>query len=151
MKLFLGFLFILMDFPMEIGPAIVEVLPDFIGYFLVMKVLESRDDPWRHGAFGLMLASVVFFAADLLDKGAVAQIVCGCASLVAEIWMLVLLHHVVRQTERLRMLFPVLVCIRVLCSLLGWIPLVGTECIIANWVLSLCFLIAAYKPMKEGR
>ena len=149
MKLFLGFLFILMDFPMEIGPAIVEVLPDFIGYFLVMKVLESRDDPWRHGAFGLMLASVVFFAADLLDKGTAAQIGFGCASLVAEIGMLILLHHAVRQTDRLRELFPVLACIRVLCTMLVWIPLVGTVSTAANAVMSACFLAAAYGP-KTG-
>ena len=151
MKLFLGFLFILMDFPIEIGTAVVEILPDFVGYFLVMKALDSRNDPWRHLAFVLMLVSAVLFAADLPDKGAAAQIVCGCASLVAEIWMLVLLHHVVRQTDRLRMLFPVLACIRTLCSLLGWLPLVGTVSVVANAVISACFLAAAYGPMtKEG-
>ena len=151
MQLFLGLIFILLDFEIKTGAVVIGLLPDFAGYYLIMRALEKRDDPWRHGAFVLMLGGIVLYAADLLDKSTAAQMGFGIGAFAAEIAMLVLLWHLVRKTERLRMLFPVMACIRVLCAVVGWIPLVGTVCIIANWVLSLCFLIAAYKPMKEGR
>lgn len=151
MKLFLGFLFVLLDIRIPVGTAIVGLLPDFIGYYLIMRALERRDDPWRHLAFGLLLGSIVLFGADLVDKSTAAQLGFGAAAFGAEIAMLALLWHLVRKTDRLRMLFPVVACIRVLSAGLGWIPLVGTVCVAAGAVVSVCFLIAAYRPLTGER
>ena len=149
MTLFLGFLLILMDFEVTVGTAEISVLPDFIGYLLVMKGLEKRSDPWRHLAFGLLLVSVVLFGADLVDKETAAQFGFGVAALAAEILMLVLLFHVIRGSERLYMLFPVLACIRILAIMVSWLPLVGSICAAANAVISACYLSAAYKPLQS--
>lgn len=151
MKLFLGLIFILLDFQITAGTAVIGLLPDFIGYFLVMKALEEKDDAWRHLAFGLALATVVLFAADLVDKPAMAQVGFWCAAFAAEAVMLLLMHHVVRDEKRLRELFPVLAGMRIICYALSWIPLVGTVCTVANAVVSVCFLAAAYQPMTKGR
>lgn len=147
MKLFLGLIFILLDFEITRGSAVIGLLPDFIGYLLIMKGLEDRDDPWRHGAFGLMLVSIVLFVADLMDPGAVTRLVFWCVEFLAGIGALVLLHRIVRSHKGPRELFPVFACIRVLAMLLGWIPLVGTVCAIAYIVVVGCFLIAVYKPL----
>ena len=40
MKLFWGFTLILLDVPLELGSASIEVLPDFLGYFLLMRGME---------------------------------------------------------------------------------------------------------------
>lgn len=151
MKLFLGLIFILLDFQIEVGTAVIGLLPDFIGYFLVMKALEEKDDAWRHLAFGLMLGSIVLFVADLVDKDTLTQIWFRGAGLIVEVAMLVLLFHIVRGEKRLRELFPVAACIRVLHSVISWIPLVGMVCSFANAVVAVCFLAAAYGAMRKGR
>ena len=148
MKLFLGFLLILLDFNVSVGTAVIEVLPDFLGYFLVMKGLEERQDGWRHVAFGLMLVSLVLFGADLVDKAASIQFWFGVVEFTAEVGMLMLLFRVIRGSERLHVLFPVLACIRILAVMVGWFPLIGTICAIANAIISVCYLAVAYKPLQ---
>ena len=149
MKLFLGFLFILLDFEVSVGTAVIGVLPDFLGYFLVMKALEERRDGWRHVAFGLMLVSLMLFGADLVDKATAAQFWFGVVEFAAEVGMLMLLFRVIRGSERLYVLFPVLACIRILAVMVSWFPLIGTICVIANAIMSVCYLAVAYKPLQS--
>lgn len=151
MTLFLGLIFILVDIPVTVGTAVIGLLPDFIGFFLIMKGLEAREDPWRHLAFGLVLAGVVLFVSDLVDKQTAARVGFWCFGAVAEILTLLLVYRTVRGHKRLRELFPVLVCIRMLALLCGWVPLVGTVCGAANAVVTVCFLAAAYKPLTAGK
>ena len=149
MKLFLGFLFILLDFEVSVGTAVIGVLPDFLGYFLVMKALEERRDGWRHVAFSLMLVSLVLFGADLVDKAPAAQFWFGVVEFAAEVGMLMLLFRVIRGSERLYVLFPVLACIRILAVMVSWFPLIGTICVIANAIMSVCYLAVAYKHLQS--
>ena len=149
MKLFLGLIFVLLDFEISAGTMQIGLLPDFIGYFLMMKGLEERADPWRHGAFGLLLVSLVVYAADLLSPDAGIRVVFWCVELVAEIAMLFLVRRIVGGQKGVKELFPVLACLRVLTLLLGWIPLVGTVCVIANAVVAVCFLATYRKSGKE--
>ena len=142
MKLFLGLIFILLDIKITVGTAAIGLLPDFIGCYFVMKALEQRRDPWRHLSFALALISGILFIADLIDKTAMAQVWCQGGWLLAEIGMLALVLHIVRGEKGPRMLFPVLCCIRVLVCLIGWIPLLGTVCMVADTVVALCFLAA---------
>ena len=46
--LFWGLLFSLLDWKVTIGSMLVEILPDFIGYFLMMKGLESLQEESAH-------------------------------------------------------------------------------------------------------
>ena len=71
------------------------------------------------------------------------------AELAAEVLMLLLLFHVIRGSCRLYQLFPVLACIGILRLMVSWIPVVGTICAIANGVMSLCYLAAAYHPLTK--
>ncbi|MBQ8237412.1 MAG: hypothetical protein IJZ39_04630 [Oscillospiraceae bacterium] len=148
MKLFLGLIFVLLDFKITVGTAVIGLLPDFIGCFLIMKGMEERNDPWRHGAFALMLVSLVLFIADLVAKSAGAAVGFWCLEFAAGIGMLFLVHRIVRGKKGPRELFPVLCCIRVLAMLLGWVPLVGTVCAVAGTVVAVCFLAAAYSQVK---
>ena len=150
MKLFLGLIFILLDFEIKHGAAVIGLVPDFVGYFLIMKGLEKRDDPWRHGAFGLMLVSIVLFVADLTGPGTGMRFVFWCVEFLAGIGALMMIHRVVRGHKGPRELLPVYACIRVLVMLLGWVPLVGTVCAVANMVVAVCFL-AAYRPVVKER
>lgn len=149
MQLFLGLIFILLDCEIENGSMVIGLLPDFVGFFLIMKALERREDPWRHGAFGLMLASIVLYVADLVRKGTGASMVFWCLELLVGIGMLVLAHRIVRGHKGPRELFWVLVCIWLLAWLLSWMPLVGTVCAIAYIVVVGCFLAAAFRPLTS--
>ena len=142
MELFLGFFLILMDIPVTVGTAVIDVLPDMIGYYLVLKALEKRADAWRHIVFGLMLVSAVLFAADLVDKSAGAALGFGLAALAVESVMLALLYRVICRRARLRMLFPMLACIRLLYLMVAWLPLVGDVCGAVSLVVSACYLLA---------
>ena len=142
MELFLGFFLILMDIKVTAGTAVIDVLPDMIGYYLVLKALEKRADAWRHIAFGLMLVSAVLFVADLVDKSAGAALGFGLAALAEESVMLALLYRVICRRARLRMLFPVLACIRLLYLMVAWLPLVGDVCGAVSLVVSACYLLA---------
>ena len=150
MKLFLGLIFILLDIEIPVGSAVLNLIPDFIGYFLMMKGLEEREDSWRHGAFGLMLVSLVLFVADLVVKDAGIQVVFWGVELAAEIVMLLLVRRIIGNRKGIKELFPVLACMRALSMLLGWVPLVGTVCAVANMVVAVCFL-AAYRPVVKER
>ena len=141
MELFLGFFLILMDIKVTAGTAVIDVLPDMIGYYLVLKALEKRADAWRHIAFGLMLVSAVLFVADLVDKSAGAALGFGLAALAEESVMLALLYRVICRRARLRMLFPVLACIRLLYLMVAWLPLVGDVCGAVSLVVSACYLL----------
>ena len=147
MKLFLGLIFILVDAEFKTGDTVIGLLPDFIGYFMIMKALDQRNDPWRHLAFGLMLGSVVLYVADLVSKGTGASMVFWCLELLVGIGMLVLIRRIIRCHKGPRELHWVLVCIWLLAWLLSWVPLVGTVCAIAYIVVVGCFLAAAYKPL----
>ena len=149
MKLFLGFLFLLLDVEITVWKGVLDLLPDFVGYILVIQRLQEREDPWRHLAFGLTLASVVLFVGDLMNLTARVAIGFGLAAIVAEVLMLVLLFHVIGKNSRLRQLFPVLACIRLLCLMVSWIPLIGGICATANGVMALCYLAAAYQPLTK--
>ena len=149
MKLILGLIFILLDWKITVGTAVIGLLPDFIGCFLILKALEQRRDAWRHLAFALTLACAVLFTADLIDKAAMARVWCQAGWLLAETGMLVLLRRVIRDEKRLRELFPVVACIRVLRCILDWVPLLGTVFAVADIVVALCFLAAAWKPLTR--
>ena len=151
MKLFLGLIFLLLDIRVTVGTAVIGLLPDFIGCFLLMKALEQRHDPWRHLSFALTLASAVLFTADLVDKTPMAQVWFQGGGLLAEVGILVLLHHMIRGKKGLRELFGVVACIRVLRCLLSWVPLLGTVCGVADTVVAVCFLAAAYGAGKKEK
>ena len=149
MKLFLGLIFILLDCEIKSGPMVIGLLPDFVGFFLIMKELEERDDPWRHGAFALMLAGMVLYAADLVDKGTGLSMVFWCLELLVGIGMLILIHRIVRSHKGPRELFWVLACLWILALLLSWVPLVGMVCAIAYIVVAGCFLASAFRPLTS--
>ena len=149
MKLFPGLIFLLLDLKITVGTAVIGLLPDFIGCLLLMKALDARRDPWRHLAFGLALFSGILFVSDLVDKAAMAQVWCQGLWLIAETGILVLTAHVIRDHKTPKPLLSVAACIRVLRCLLGWVPLLGTVCGVADTVVGLCFLTAAWKAFRS--
>ena len=168
MKLFWGFTLILLDVPLELGSASIEVLPDFLGYFLLMRGMEPFLDEerffarGRHAAFGLMLLSIVLWIAALTDPQTKTAIAIWGGTLAAETVGLVLLHGTAREIcglerkkqwdlhgERIRSMVPVVMTMQIICKLLDWIPVVGRIALLAGAVTSCCFLAAFWNTSRR--
>ena len=150
-RLFWGFFFALMDVKLTVGSAVFDLLPDFLGFWLVMKGMESQADRsvlfdrGRHGAFGLSILGVILFCMELMDPDITGRLWLWGLGLIAEIGTLVLLYLTVRSNEqavRLRGLLTVVAVLQILAHVMGWVPLVGKICGAASMIASVCFLMA---------
>lgn len=71
-KFFLGFLLVLLDFDINIGFISIGLIPDFLGYYCILKGLDelkgkSREfDKVRPLTYGMMIYSIVMYAGDIL-------------------------------------------------------------------------------------
>ena len=78
--LFWGLFFVALNFKVQLGTAQFGLLPDVLGWYLMMKGMEGlarenrRFDRGRHWAFGLMLLSAVLYIGDLLNPDAMAAV-----------------------------------------------------------------------------
>ena len=157
--LFWGLFFVLLDFDLELGSAVFELLPDFLGCFLMMKGMErlaEEDkvfDRGRHLAFGLAIWAAIVYLAKLMDLEAMARVGLWAVELAALIGQLVLTGLVVRgicRMERkydlqlrgnhLRMLLMILAVLCILSHLVSWIPLIGSICWVGECMAGLLFL-----------
>lgn len=159
-RLFLGLIFVLLDFELTLGTATFGLVPDFIGYFLMMKGMTDLAEEneimnrWRHGAFGLTLCALVIYIGDLIAKPPMSDVLLWLFGLGVEIVFFVLLHRILAGLGRERMkqtreFYPVLVLVRLVCYLLGWIPVVGVISVAAGTVVSVCFLVVLGKGLRK--
>ena len=156
-RLFWGLFFVLLDIEIAVGRAVLEILPDFVGFFLMMKGMEElswqggRFDKSRHVAFGLFLLSAVLYGAGLLNLQPMGEVwlwglELGC--LLVFLWLLKAV--VARGSEQIRGLYLIVTVVQLLRRLLGWVPLVGSICGAAELVTGIVFLLAFRKEMKSA-
>ena len=162
-RLFLGLIFVLLDYKVTIGTAVVEILPDFAGFYLLMRSMEhmaSRSrhfDRGRHWAFVMTILSAGLFGADLLNPGTHEKVWLWAADVAALAVGLGLVRRVIlgladsgRDVQLIRWMFPVLAVLQILCGLVSWIPLVGKVCGLVSLATGVLFLIIMYKVMKSA-
>lgn len=166
--LFWGLLFCLLDWKVAIGSMLVEILPDFIGYFLMMKGLESlreesaHFEKARHWSFGMVVWGVTAWATDLLGVNGMDPMGDWAMVLIEEIVGLIIVWMVVagiRDLERrthiqlggdtLKTVWFIVAVISGLYHLLSWMPMLGTVCNVARWIIGICFLAAFFRSKKQ--
>ena len=156
-RLFWGLFFVLLDIEVTVGRAVLEILPDFAGYFLLMKgmeelsVVDGRFDKRRHGAFGLFLLNLVLYGAGLLNLQPMGKVwlwglELGC--LLVFLWLLKAI--VSKGSEQIKGLYLIVAVMQILHHTLGWVPLVGSICGAASLVTAAVFLLAFWKEMKSA-
>ena len=153
-RLFWGFFFVLIDVKLSVGSAVFDLLPDFLGFWMIMKGMESladqdlRFDRGRHGAFGLSILGVILFGMELMNPDIIGRLWLWGLGLAAEIGVLVLLCLTVRSIRaddhaaRLQGLLTVVAVLQILAHMFGWVPMVGKITMAAAMIGSVCFLIA---------
>lgn len=166
-RLFWGLLFCLLDYEVTVGSAVFGLLPDFLGFYLMMKGMEELAgenrffDRGRHMAFGLMIASVILYVADLMNPGVMVRVTLWAVELIVLVILLVLLrmiiigilwlekdHSVQLRGDLLKSLWMILIVICPLGALVYWVPMVGDICHMASAVVSVLFLAAFWDSRK---
>ena len=156
-RLFWGLFFVLLDLNITVGRATFEILPDFAGFFLLMKGMEELSDSIprfeksRHGAFGAFLVSTIVYGAGLLNQEAMT----GVWLWVLELGCLAIFLWLLRQITRdmsaeIKGLPMIVAVVQILSHVLGWVPLIGSVCTVASTVVSAVFLLCFWKEMKKG-
>lgn len=167
-RLFWGLFFLILDVFLELGTANFELLPDFIGLFLMMKGMTELAeegkafDRGRHLAFGLSIFSGILYVAELMDLESMARVGLWAAELAALVGHLVLVGLVVRgirrmekehtrqlRGEHLKMLLMILAVLSVLSHLLTWLPLIGNICWVGELMAGLLFLGVFWDTRKR--
>lgn len=167
-RLFWGLFFVVLDYEVKIGSMTLGVQPDFIGYWLLMKGMESLTDEneyfakGRHWAFGLMLLHLVQYGGRLLDLPAAKEVGLWAVGLVGHGLGLYLLRRMIRgirkmeeshgwdlQSEKLRAMWLIQAVMGTLAYLLNWVPLVKTFAAMAGGVTAICLLAAMYGTKKR--
>lgn len=167
-RLVLGMLFVFLDIPLELGSATLELLPDFVGYLLMMKGLRklAQDSAvfQRGETVALVMAVIhgVHWLMDFFAASVQAELYAWLVGLAVAVLDLVLTfwvvkgvadmerrYHWVLQAGKLRSMWLIQLVLTILCTLLNWLPLVGTVCVIASFVVAVCFLVAMNDTRKR--
>lgn len=162
-RLFWGLIFVLLDWKITLGTAVIEILPDFLGFYFMMRGMEElagKDrnfDRGRHGAFVLAVAGGVLFGAELMNPDTRTQVFLWVAGLGMLAATLILVRVAVRGVEAvtgrpgtLSSMWLVLAVLHCVCYLVNWIPLVGTVC---GWVAlgtGMLFLGCFYREIRKS-
>ena len=156
-RLFWGLFFILLDIPVTVGRIELEILPDFVGFFLLMKGMEAlasetgRFQKSRHVAFGLFLLSAICCGAGLLNLKPMTEVAFWALEFACLAGFLWLLRKITTDgSEQLKTLVLIVTVVQVLSMIFGWMPLVGSICAAAALVISGVFLLAYWKEMKSA-
>lgn len=165
--LFVGMLLVFLDVNLGISRYLVDVLPDFLGYFLMMRGLEAMaaQSPYfgkaRPLAMVMMIYTAVLYVVDALAVTVQSKFISFClgllatgASLLIGYWTVSGIRDVERRQrrdlegEKLRNLWLYTAVIQGITYVCGWIPMVGTMGSIAALVMGICFLTAFYRTKK---
>ena len=162
-RLFWGLFFVLLDYKVKIGTAVVEILPDFVGFYLLMRGMESlgekssRFDRGRHMAFAMTIVSGLLFGADLLNPDTHTKVwlwIAGVAALAAGLGIVrctVLgLEDMGKGTENLKGMWLILTVLHMLCGVVSWVPLVGDVCGIVSVATGALFLAIWVRENKKS-
>jgi len=163
-NIFLGMLFAFLDIKINLGNATIGLLPDFVGYILMIKGLEEmalesvlfeKARPW---AVGMTVYTAVLYGLDFLAMSVQMRFLGWVMSLAALIASLVISRWILRgilqieanrrfqlQAAQLEQLWKPLAIVQLVAAAFGWFPLIGGLCALAAFVMGICYLVAFNK------
>ncbi|MBQ7802019.1 MAG: hypothetical protein IJ375_06830 [Oscillospiraceae bacterium] len=169
-RLFWGLFFMTLDFHLNLGSVRLGLLPDFVGYCLLMKGMEELAEEskyfnrGRHWAFGLTLLHGILYGADLLDLDSGSTVLLWFAALAGFGAGMYLLYQMIAgirqmeenhrwdlQGEKLKTMWMIETVMGVISHLLSWMPLVSAFAALAGTVTAICLLAAMYGTRKRYR
>ncbi len=159
-KIFIGFLLIFLDFNLTFGNCTLGLLPDFVGYILLMRGLDElvsenpRFKKIRPWALGMAIYTGILYAADIFGLSTNAEIIAfilGLASIVISLYISYNITAAVQEMETAYMrdlnakplmsAWTVLAVLDILTYALLLIPVLNLFCIIGAVVAGIVFLV----------
>lgn len=163
-RLFWGLIFVLLDWKITLGTANIGLLPDVLGFYLLMKGMDSLASgsgtfgKGRHLAFALAILSGILYGADLMNPQTGTKVLLWFLGLGCLIGMFLLLRMLIRgleemgfETRNLSGMWLVLMMLQSICYLANWIPLVGSICNVAALGIGVLFLTIFRKTVKDRK
>lgn len=164
-NIFIGFIFALLDFDLDIGRASIGLIPDFIGYILILNGFKEMS---QHSSFfsmaiprvqGMAVLSTVAYLIDLFgaDLGIISTLI-GLAGTILSIYIAYDTVKGIQDTERIYSINLNGQALRSawnvwkVCTILSYILLVTLLFAIfspiaafISFIASVCFLVALNK------
>lgn len=173
-NIFWGFLFVMLDFNLNIGASTIGLIPDFIGFWLLnkgMSELSTESDIFskKSGlALILMACSMVIYVIDLLGLSlGLFEIVIGIAMTVAQLYLeykvlmgmfeLEEYNHTHLGADDCKTKWIIAMVMILLNFVLVWIPGINIVTIIVTFILCIVFLVSVntfknnYLAMKSSQ
>ncbi len=164
-NLFWGLLLVLLDFNLNLGQVTIGLLPDFLGFYLVMKGAQALPAPAfgkvRPMALAMAAYTGVLYVLDLTGIGGNLGVfgwVLGLVSLAVQMAILYYICLGVTQlqtqsgrdlgAEKLKPLWMALLILQGITQLLVWVPVVDFFAALGCTVVAICYLVAFYGAKK---
>lgn len=163
-ELFIGMMLVFLDVKIGIGQFTADVLPDFVGWYLMLPGLAKLGSQSAHFrkvrplAVAMVVGSAVLYVMELTAGTLSSKVLNFSVGFVALIISLLIGYRIVsgirdlerRQNqnlegEKLQNLWLYTAVIHGITYVCGWIPMVGTMGSVAALVMSVCFLAAFYR------
>ena len=162
-QIFLGMLFVFLDFNLNLGNVTLGLIPDFVGYILLIRGLDAlaaesrrfvQARPWAVVAAAY---SGALYGLDLLGIGSSLGIFAwalGLASLALSAYLSGLVVRGILEMERtkgcglagsaLQGCWMAAVITSALCYPLAFVPVLGWSCVLAGLICNILFLAALW-------
>lgn len=169
-KLFLGVLFTLLDFHLDVGSMRIGLLPDFLGYLFLQQGVDQlagesacfqKARPW---ATGLMIYSLVLYLADLFSLSLRQEVLLWALGLLYTAAHLLVLHRIIGGIgdlemkhgghfgcDKLKSLWLYITVLNGIAYLSNWLPVVGVIAMLAALIINICFTVAFYQTKEQYR
>ena len=166
-RIFWGLIFVLVSIHIDFGASRIDLLPDFIGFFLIMTGVDqlpavSRYFQWaRTIALVMGVYSAIVFVLALFGVAASQDVLIWSLALVATAALLCLsfcivkglaeletAHGLALQSKTLYKLWLLLAACNIACLLLYPLPVLLTVASLATVVVSVIFLFNFYQAAK---
>ncbi len=167
-KLFWGLFFLYLDFNLNLGEMTLGLLPDFVGYFLLVQGFEelAGESPWfsrgKPFALGMTVYSAVLYVMNLMAARVSDSVVIWLMTLAVVAVQLYIGYCLVKgimdmeqrrdwslEGQQLWGLWMAMAVVSVMGTLLMIVPLVGGLAALGAGIMAVCFLICFYKTKKR--
>ena len=160
-NLFIGFMLIFLDFNLNLGNSTIGLIPDFIGYIVMIKGLEQMD---KESAFfmkikpyvtGMAFYSTFLYLLDLLGVSISLGVLTYVLAIISTVISLYISYNIVMGVidmegkyntylngNSLKSTWTLLAVFNILSFVTLMIPLISLISIIGSFIVAIIFLVA---------
>lgn len=150
-KIFWGFFFIVFHFNLTLGTSVISLLPDFIGYFLILSGIYELEN--LASSFGkvkswvllLALLKIVTFLLDLAGLSSLNQpiaVIIGIVLLVISLYVQYYIIYGIRQMEESQQMDLYATKLFSLWKIVATCSIFSYLCLILSWLAAIFIIIS---------